>query len=508
MKKLAVLIFFALLSGGLIRANDIYISQSGAGDGSSCGSAKSVSFFNSSGNWGTGSSQIGPDTTVHLCGTITGAAGATGLTVQGSGTSGNPITVLFESGAVMTAPYWGLNGAINVNSKNYIVIDGGANGVIRNTANGSGLAYEAGSNGVYGGGSSNITVKNLNISNICVHANGDTTSCQSSGVASSGIYINGGSNNTVTGNTVHDARWCVFFIYPGGSTTANALVSNNTIYNCDHGVTFGDGGGSAVLNNVTISGNVMHDLVNWDDSNDNFHHNYIHVWAVGGSSAISGLQIYNNYFYGDPGLHNTALINVETQSGNTNNGALIYNNILTNPVASHPSPYGFISSGGTNISLYNNTMVGASTTGGLCFYLGGKSYKISNNVCQNVGAYISLSSNGSVSSSDYNDYYQSQNGFYVNGGFLNFLAWKALCLCDVHSISSDPKLDSAFKPLSASPIVQSASNLSGLGISNLNKDKSGTARPTSGNWDLGALQFGSTTSSAPNPPSALSAVVQ
>jgi hypothetical protein len=117
----------------------IYIGQSaaGSGDGSSCASAKAISFFNTAGNWGTGSSQIGPGKTVKLCGTITSA-----LTLLGSGTSGNPITV---DG---TAATLGTGVSVNTNNKSWwklvnltwadganstlIQITGGSNGVVEN----------------------------------------------------------------------------------------------------------------------------------------------------------------------------------------------------------------------------------------------------------------------------------------------------------------------------------------------------------------------------------------
>src|ERR1700721_1986721 len=77
---------------GIARASitNVYIAQSalGTGDGSSCANARATSFFNISSNWGSGSAQIGPGTTVHVCGTIDGAAGGTGLTFQSSGPAG------------------------------------------------------------------------------------------------------------------------------------------------------------------------------------------------------------------------------------------------------------------------------------------------------------------------------------------------------------------------------------------------------------------------------------
>src|SRR3989338_10898770 len=79
-------------------SSNCYLSHSaaGSGDGSSCANARPASFFNSSGNWGTGAAQIGPGTIVHLCGTIT-----TDFTSQGSGASGNPV-VVDGTGATMS----------------------------------------------------------------------------------------------------------------------------------------------------------------------------------------------------------------------------------------------------------------------------------------------------------------------------------------------------------------------------------------------------------------------
>lgn len=104
-------------------ARDIYIAQNavGANNGFDCADAHAVSFFNAAANWGSGPAQIGPGTTAHLCGVIT-----TELTVQGSGTSGSPITILFQPHAQVTLPACdSTNGCVNVRGKSYIIIDGG-----------------------------------------------------------------------------------------------------------------------------------------------------------------------------------------------------------------------------------------------------------------------------------------------------------------------------------------------------------------------------------------------
>ena len=81
---------------------------------------------------GDGASQIGPGTTVHLCGTFTASAGASGyLSFQGSGTSGNPITLHFETNALLQAPYWGTGAAIFASGLSYVMVDGGTNGTIQ-----------------------------------------------------------------------------------------------------------------------------------------------------------------------------------------------------------------------------------------------------------------------------------------------------------------------------------------------------------------------------------------
>src|ERR1022692_300255 len=102
---------FVICTTGICEASDIYIAQNATGGntGTDCADAHAYTFFNTSGNWASSptAGKISPGTTVHLCGTFTGTAGTNELTTQGNGTSGHPITIQFESGALMQAPYWG-----------------------------------------------------------------------------------------------------------------------------------------------------------------------------------------------------------------------------------------------------------------------------------------------------------------------------------------------------------------------------------------------------------------
>ena len=198
--KRILCIFALIIAATLVHAtNAVYIAQTAAGsaNGTSCANAYALTYFNTAGNWSatpTGT-QIGPGSTVHLCGTFTGTAGQNGmLDILGSGTSGNPITILFEPGANATAPYWGNNGFIYAASTvNYITIDGGGtgsvpagtfvpNGDIVASANGAALAnHVAGSIAIAfrGTGDTGITVQNMQCENMFVAVqNNDTSNSQ------------------------------------------------------------------------------------------------------------------------------------------------------------------------------------------------------------------------------------------------------------------------------------------------------------------------------------------
>src|ERR1700726_4000648 len=121
MRKFGVI--FAFLVAALpVGAKDLYVAanQVSTGSGTGCSTAKSVAWFNSTASWGTGSTQIGPGTTVHLCGTFTGALNGWAFAFQGSGTSGNVITLQGESGNLLTSPAWSPNGAVSLAGQSFI----------------------------------------------------------------------------------------------------------------------------------------------------------------------------------------------------------------------------------------------------------------------------------------------------------------------------------------------------------------------------------------------------
>ena len=159
---LAALVLF---SSSIGFGADFYITQntSGGDTGADCADAHSAAWFNTGSNWHNPKTdgKVGPGDTVHLCGTFTFPANgnpnnaADLLVIPGYGSVGSPITILFETGAIVQAPALSTNGGILCHyyhgCQGYIVIDGGTNGLVQATDNGSAslnFAYHIDGNGV------------------------------------------------------------------------------------------------------------------------------------------------------------------------------------------------------------------------------------------------------------------------------------------------------------------------------------------------------------------------
>ena len=444
------------------QANSVYIAQNAAGaaNGSSAANALAVSYFNNGANWRSGTpsgTQIGPGTIVHLVGTI-----STPLTVQGSGTSGNSITVLFEPNAAMSAANWSAAGAaITCSYQNYIVIDGGSNGVI--TATNQNSTSGIGSDGINFTSSSNVEVRNLTLKNL-YNKTSQADIANGAGIA---IYFLYGSNILAHDNIISNEGVGISYSYLASSTSSNVSIYRNTISGCNWGISSGSGGTNAVVNNFQIHDNdiTMAGTI-WDDPIDNNHHNGMYVWAAQPGSAITNLQIYNNYVHGDAGANATAFIYVSAnETGSIAHGlegVLIYNNLLVattggaNDGCIFPSCNGF--------GVYNNTIVAINVKGGLGIreYTGntaGTSGAIQNNIIYNWGT--TTYTPGGVTTLTYSNNLENVNPQFVNG------------TTDFHLTSS-------------SPAATGGTNL----FSKFTSDKDGKARPQSGAWGIGAYVLG------------------
>jgi len=504
--------FLMLLMGSkTAMANDVYIAQTGGGAGSSCSSPLAVSYFNTSTNWTSGApsgTKIGPGTTVHLCGTFTGTAGSTMLTAQGSGSAGNPITIKFESGAVLTAPYWAHSvggtqaGAITLGSGlSYITIDGGTNGIIQNTANGSSFANQQPSTGISAFLCSHCTVQNLTISNLYVQVVGDAKLADNSVVRAVDFT---GSNWSINNNTIHDCGWCVMDSFSNGDS--NVSIFSNNFYAFGHATAVATSSANAITG-VYIYGNHFHDPNNWADVGCNYHDDGLHAFGVTGSS-IDQLYLYNNLFDGNWGTCPTGFVFVEAGgSGSPANlkNSYWWNNVMIVPLGSIENTNGWfnISSGNSGVQeVLNNTMVGPDATDNTnCMVfqnLSGLTFE--NNTVTNCGDPVYVTSS-TLTSVDYNFYGPScQNGnncFVWNGSFTgSFSSWKSACACDSHSYQNNTTgFASNGVPAAGSPVIGAGINLISIATGSLATLSSDTslgnsrvpiARPSTGAWDIGA----------------------
>jgi hypothetical protein len=522
------MLFFAALPA---RANDIYLAPSGSGNGSSCSSPRSYTFFNSRSNWGSGSSQIGPGTTVHLCaGTYNNPLG-----FNGSGTSSARITLHFETGAVMAAPVWSwISGAISTNGYSHIVIDGGTNGTIENTANGTDMANQAETDAIQlgpnSGSSTDVEVKDLTCANMYVQIQNAVFPSGLENTHLNCVYEGGnGASISIHDNVMHDVAWAIFFA--GGGCAGGCNIYNNDIYNFDHGFIVGlDGCSSCSASNVSFHDNHVHDPANWDDPADNNHHDGVHLYdnAGSGTMSINGVAIYNNLFDGSWGAHFTAQVFCTPAPGIIENVS-IYNNIfsMTHPLVGGNGLVTCDITSGATLSFYNNTLIGGVAENGNqfgCFKTAHDNVEFRNNVFVSCPVPVSEYNTGETLPTplnwDHNVYEQPTYWGWGQAIYRTLAAFEAACNCDRTGslASSGAYASTTGVPTSGSPALNAGVNLCSVlscsgGMSSLADDTSAgdtqkpVARPTGTlPWDAGAYQVSNV--NRPVAPSGLTATVE
>ncbi len=515
-----ILIGFAIEgnSARAASAANVYIAQAAAGsnNGSSCSNAYAAAFFNNAANWGSGPNQIGPGTVVYLCGTIT-----TELVFQGSGTSGNTITVQATNGAKLSQASGNL---VDINGQAYLTVDGGSNGIIENTLNGSAggtcpggpCQFQNNISAIYAadGTFHDVEIKNWTIQNIYVHSlSSDTTP---SNVLENAVYAsNVGGVFSFHNNIVHDGSWLLRFDSFNGAATLQ--IYDNNFYNNDHDVAIGGTNGPTFT--AFIHDNISGSKVNWD-AGTTYHHDGVHITPY--ASGCSGLYIYNNVFEGNWGNAATANIYMEVQLPNV----YIFNNIALWQNASNLTN-GQFNLDMTNGGVYNNTFIADSTMpyNGSCLTVTGSGMNIENNAFSGCNQYLSVDgSSSSVGTVDYNIYGNhgagGGNGWYwQTSGPPNFASWQAVCGCDSHSASygaSPIGIEPFGVPLANSYVIAAATNLMSLATGYLQPLASDTSagntrtpvsRPATGPWDTGAYAYVGQ-GDPPLPPTNLSATPQ
>jgi hypothetical protein len=545
---------------------NVYIAQTPAGaqDGSSCANAHGVPFFNTAGNWGAGAAQIGPGTTVHLCGTFTGSANSTILQFQGSGASGNVVTLKFETGAILQAPYCGGNGCIDLNAKSYLLIDGGptcgklsravgattaCNGLIRNTLAGSSGKTCPGGACTYAltdtqsseaiatsnsGAFSYVEVRNLAVGPMYVR-DGTTGGYVGDGTAVGGISFSHSlpthisvHNNTITGTD----KDILISWYDNAFTSAqNDFQFYNNDLN-DQCWTIGMGENSTGVSNSTVTGILIHDnefsnWQNWVGAGAYCHGNGTMLFNYNGSPSNDSIgdatsMVYNNYIHGDlTGGYMSAsasgFLSCQDNCGPVN----FFNNLIVDTCTGICGGVPFyFQAGGAGQKVYNNTVYMTPGVGCINFTPSTTPLGIvKNNVfvgCQDELVSYSTSPTN-IATSDYNVGYYSGGtstwiSYNIGAGYyvVSLATWQGTHGQDTHSSATNPSLDANYKITSTgSSAYQRGANLTSLGIAALDTDLAGNPRPSSGAWDAGAYQYSASVSSTqPSPPTGLQASAQ
>ena len=506
----SLFILFGVL--GLARSSwaaDFYITQnvSGANTGADCANAHAVSWFNASGNWSNPkqADKIGQGDTVHLCGTITSQ-----LTVQNSGSSGSPITILFEPGAKIQPNTYcgdGTNACLDISNKSYIVVDGGTtcgrvNGVDV-ACNGKILSTDLshGGEAIYSYYCSNCEVHNLEIGPICVPASGCAVGSGGVGIGASGTPA--GTTLKLHNNHIHHVEWGITYV-PVGTNDNGLQIYNNWEHDNGHHIDIGNNGNgrmaaALIYNNHLGSTNI------WDDTGCPDHHNALHVFGMG-TGINSGIDFYNNLIDGNWGNCSTGGLYFEGNEQGHNRNIRVFNN-LWNMTYTQMNNGNVTLCGDGPMAFYNNTIFGRNIESEICFStcgaFDGGSLTYENNIL--VGC-----STGFV----YRDIIMTlmDRNLYANGGgwtnqgtdgpqwWDTLLQWKLACLdtwpsavCDANSffgtLNGYAGLNSTGQPQSGSPAINTGANLTSLGISALNFDLAGVSRPQGSAWDIGAYEY-------------------
>jgi len=505
------------------QASNIYITQDGGGSGVCTSNTHPASWFNNSSNWGSASTQIGPGTIVHLCGTI-----STTLIFQRSGAAGSPVTLLFESGAKISQPYCGSGGGLaclNLGNQSFITIDGGAacgssvpegscNGVIEATANGTSLANKNVINpGVAGDGSSNIEFKNMVLRNVYIHSSASDDAMDPPNPAA--FHINGGSHWKIHHNRFHDMLWVVNPIAGGNPGQTDFEINDNDFSHFDHGVAVGVG--TQNDDDIRIHDNHFHDTANWDTNSNSYHHDGVHCYQVGQGGNITNIKIWNNLFDGNWGVHNTAFVYTEGVSFSE----YLWNNVGVIPAGENMNNGAWTITVGPNgtAKAWNNTVIATSSQTSYVAKTEGVATDFRNNVT--VGGILFNLVSQHASAFNNNIWQGSGQVFYNGSTLIDYPTFTASLTAGSGQnaqgvMTTSAGISSTGALNSGSVAIGKGANLSSLctgDFVSLCKDttnggqRTASARPTSGAWDAGAFSSGGAVSSAPDPPSGLSAVI-
>jgi hypothetical protein len=519
-KLLFAIIFLSLVSAGCAfgSAANVYITPNGSPTGNCTSNVQTPAFVTTSGNWGSGSTQIGPGTTVLFCGTFTLPVGGSLASFLGSGNSSNPVTFKLDSNAIIQSPAMGSAsaGAFNCSGKSYVTVDGGSNGIIQNTANGTGLANHKASQGLYFVNCTNVVVKNLTVQKIYANAGSSKSASDTNGQNTADIFFDEGDStgSQVFNNTLNNARSGILICFDGGSDASNLLIYGNTISDHGWGVFIGADNSRSTATGIVIHDNNISNWTNWQFPYSEYHTDGLILFNDVSGGAYQTYSIYNNYFSGSLGAGSpTGYIACGRMST-----CSIFNNLMVDTGSNVCDGYIWLYTPNGADFVYNNTLVG-SGNGGVAVTLGDdaglgggttSNLTVENNIFTNINIalhdYRSLTAD--VAASDNNLLYATGGGAPTmatnDSNVISFAKWQTSGY-DTNSSTSNPNLTGSYHLNSGSPAVGLGANLTHLDISPLDLDMAGVHRSSPpATWDAGVYAA----SSGIAPPTGLTAVVK
>ena len=421
----------------------------------------------------------------RLGGTITSA-----ITAQGSGTSRNPIIVYWEPGAIVEAPVCsgsgdGAYGCVDLHGQRNITLNGGSNGIIESTANGTAMANHTNyADGVYAENCSGCTIENLTIKNMYVERAG-SNDCSADSQGNVGIWYSG-SNTTITHDTfANEADGAMLDTIARSDT--NMVISHDTFTNVGTGMNWvsnTNGGGHAgpiLFDNNTLTGfNV------WDTGvRDCYHQDGIHCWDGVGFTPMhygAGMFIYDNV---ESGMDSTANANgYMFMEGGSGSGATVCAD-STSPIYAFNNVISGIGSNGL-LGVYsgepvalNNTFLGGSSDTGVCWSANSDAVntEFENNAVQGCGNLMandkaSIYATGQPNHNQYAN--SSSNAFVCTTNFVAFASFASWQSCARASLgggsSAETKssrqtslaLNADGSPQRGSPLIGAGANLTRL----------------------------------------------
>jgi len=468
------------------------------------------------------STSLSPDDINWICGSIVGAVNTNVLSLPNSnGTSGHPIVLNFDTGASVTAPY---GTPLYLHGQSHWQINGGVNGYIANTDNGTNLTYQKQVLGIYDdAGGVDLEIENLTIGPMYLIVGADSAN-EAAWAQSGCLYQPEGydalkiHNNTATycGGNGFEFSYAV--------STSSGSFYNNTMDYCAHCLIVGDATGGSTATGILIYGNkIGPHFQAFQGGGSYVHADGIFLFATNSGSFVTG-NIYNNYVHGDmcsTGGNCTAYLFIGSGVINTN----VFNNTFWSDAGQPEAD--IVVSGGiqspNNLLIANNTLGGPtngirSDQGGSLSYTAGTNITLENNIfaTTNIAILSGPANFNQFVAINYNDYYgfttvAANQATLGPGNYFNTLAnFQATTIAgSVHPEASgsngNPLIYTGAPPYyitTGSAAATGGVNLTSLSIATLDADAPYTfgtgyacgggcaARPSTGsnNWPRGAYQ--------------------